>query len=158
MPDDRMTIAHEWFEQVWNQGQVEAIDRLFAEDGVAHGLVDAQGSELRGPAGYKPFFHTFREAFPDIRVIVEDAIVEGDKVAARCVVRGTHLGHNLGFAATGNRVEFTGMTFLRVRDGQIVEAWNNFDFATMNTQLSLRSGGDDTASPESSGSATGGKL
>jgi len=141
MPDDEMTIAHEWFEQVWNQGRVDAIDRLFAEDGVAHGLTDADGNELRGPAGYKPFFHAFREAFPDIQVIVEDTIVEGDKIAARCVVRGTHLGDSLGFAATRNRVEFTGMTFLRVRNGKIVEAWNNFDFATMNTQLGITSAG-----------------
>jgi steroid delta-isomerase-like uncharacterized protein len=141
MPDNEMTIAHEWFEQVWNQGRVDAIDRLFAEDGVAHGLADADGNELRGPAGYKPFFHAFREAFPDIQVIVEDTIVEGDKIAARCVVRGTHLGDSLGFAATRNRVEFTGMTFLRVRNGKIVEAWNNFDFATMNTQLGITGAG-----------------
>jgi steroid delta-isomerase-like uncharacterized protein len=136
MSDDRRTIAHEWFEQVWNQGRAEAIERLFAEDGVAHGLVDAEGNELRGPAGFKPFFHTFREAFPDLQIVVEDTIVEGDKIAARCVVRGTHLGHSLGLQATRNPVEFTGMTFLRVRDGKIVEAWNNFDFATMNAQLS----------------------
>ena len=141
MPDDEMTIAHEWFEQVWNQGRVDAIDRLFAKDGVAHGLTDPDGNELRGPAGYKPFFHAFREAFPDIQVIVQDIIVEGDKIAARCVVRGTHLGDSLGFAATRNRVEFTGMTFLRVRNGKIVEAWNNFDFATMNTQLGITSAG-----------------
>src|SRR3954470_229309 len=102
MPDDRETIVHEWFEQVWNQGRVEAIDRLFAKDGIAHGLVDAEGNELRGPAGYKPFFHAFREAFPDIHVDVEDAIVEGDKIAARCVVRGTHLGQGLGIEATRN--------------------------------------------------------
>jgi steroid delta-isomerase-like uncharacterized protein len=146
MPDNRVTIVHEWFEQVWNQGRVEAIDRLFADDGVAHGLVDAEGNELRGPAGYKPFFHSFREAFPDIQVVIEDTIVEGDKIAARCVVRGTHLGHSLGVEPTHNPVEFTGMTFVRVREGKIAEAWNNFDFATMNAQLGSPSGRDDAAS------------
>jgi steroid delta-isomerase-like uncharacterized protein len=135
MRNNQLTIAHEWFEQVWNQGRAEAIDRLFAEDGIAHGLVDAEGNELRGPAGFKPFFHTFREAFPDIRIDVEDTVTEGDTIAARCVVHGTHLGNSLGLKATGNPVHFTGMTFLRIKDGQIVEAWNNFDFATMNSQL-----------------------
>ena len=156
MRDDRKTIAHEWFDQVWNQGRAETIDRLFAEDGVAHGLVDADGNELRGPTGFKPFFHSFREAFPDLRVEVEDTVVEGDKIAARCVVRGTHLGHSLGFQATGNPVEFTGMTFLRIREGQIVEAWNNFDFATMNAQLSLPAALGEHSSNKSTDSEAGG--
>lgn len=135
MPQDRRTIAHEWFDKVWNQGRIEVIDELFAREGVAHGLVDEAGNELRGPAGFKPFFQKFRDAFPDMTITVEDTIVEGDKIAARCRVRGTHLGHTLGMAATNNPVEFTGMTMLRVRGGQIVEAWNNFDFQTMTAQL-----------------------
>jgi steroid delta-isomerase-like uncharacterized protein len=145
MGDDRKTIADEWFDQVWNQGRAEAIDRLFKEDGVAHGLVDGDGNELRGPTGFMPFFHSFREAFPDLRVETKDTVVEGDKIAARCIVRGTQLGHSLGFQATGNPVQFTGMTFLRIREGQIVEAWNNFDFATMTAQLSPPAGSGDEA-------------
>ena len=136
MSHNQRTLAHEWFEKVWNQGRVEVIDELFATEGVAHGLVDEAGNELRGPAGFKPFFQKFREAFPDMTITVEDTIVEGDKIAARCLVRGTHLGHTLGMAATRNPVQFTGISILRVRDGQIVEAWNNFDFATMTAQLS----------------------
>jgi steroid delta-isomerase-like uncharacterized protein len=132
---DYATIVHEWFDLVWNQGRIEEIDRLFAADGIAHGLVDAEGIELRGPAGYKPFFRTFREAFPNIQVSVEDTVVEGEKIAARCVVRGHHLGDGFGLKATGKQIEFTGITIVRVAGGQIVEAWNNFDFTTMNAQL-----------------------
>ena len=139
MASEYKTVAQEWFEQVWNQGRVDTIDRLFAEDGIAHGLKDAAGREIVGPAGFKPFFHQFREAFPDMRIDVVDTVAEGDLVAARCVVRGTHLGHSLGLAATGKPVEFTGMTFVRVRGGKIVEAWNNFDFAAMNAQLQAAS-------------------
>jgi hypothetical protein len=58
------------------------------------------------------------------------------------------LGHSLGLQATRNPVEFTGMTFLRVRDGKIVEAWNNFDFATMNAQLSRSSADSERESHE----------
>lgn len=141
MSEGRETLAHEWFEQVWNQGNADAIDRLFAEDGIAHGLLDAKGNELRGPAGFKPFFLAFRTAFPDLEVEVQDTIVEGDKIAARCVVTGTHRGDTLGFSATGNRVHFTGIAILRMRDGKIAEAWNNFDFAAMNAQLSTKSAG-----------------
>jgi steroid delta-isomerase-like uncharacterized protein len=135
MADHRTTLIHEWFEQVWNQGDAGAIDRLMADDAVIHGLRDARGNEVTGKEGFMPFFKRFRDAFPDLHVEVEDAIVEGEKIACRCVVRGTHRGDSLGFAATLRPVEFTGMSCVRVRDGQSVEGWNNFDFATMSTQL-----------------------
>ena len=83
----------------------------------------------------KPFFQKFRAAFPDIEVVVEDTVSEGDKVAARCTVRGKHQSDSLGFAATQQPMEITGITIVRVRDGKIVEAWNNFDFMSMFKQL-----------------------
>jgi steroid delta-isomerase-like uncharacterized protein len=135
MAEQYETLIHRWFEEVWNQGRSEVIDEMFASAGIAHGLTDQQGNELRGPEGYKPFFESFRKAFPDIRVIVEDTVSEGDKVAARCRVEGTHSGEGLGVAPTGNRVAFTGMTIIRVKEGKIVEAWNNFDFLTMSQQI-----------------------
>jgi steroid delta-isomerase-like uncharacterized protein len=132
---DNAALIRRWFEEVWNKGREEAIDELFDEEGVAHGLADEGGAPLRGASGFKPFFRRFREAFPGIEVVVDDAISEGDRVAARCTVRGRHEGDKLGFAATGRPVEFTGMTFVRVRDGKIIEAWNNFDFTSMFQQL-----------------------
>jgi steroid delta-isomerase-like uncharacterized protein len=135
MSEHNKAFIRRWFEEVWNKGREEAIDEMFAEEGVANGLVDERGQPLRGPAGFKPFFHKFREAFPEIEVVVEDAIAEGDRVAARCTVRGRHRGDALGFAATERPVEFTGITIVRIRHGKIVEAWNNFDFMTMFQQL-----------------------
>jgi predicted ester cyclase len=108
---------------------------MFAEEGVAHGLADASGAELRGPAHFREFHRSFRDAFPDIRVTVEDVIAEGDKVAGRCSARATHRSGALGFAATNREVGFDGMCIARVCDGKIVEAWNTFDFLTMYRQL-----------------------
>ncbi len=82
-----------------------------------------------------PFHAQFREAFPNIEVVVEDQIGEGDKVATRCSVRGKHTGDSLGFKATQAPVEFTGMVITRIKDGKIAEAWNNFDFMKMYRQL-----------------------
>jgi len=135
MSDENKAFIRRWFEEVWNKGREEAIDEMFAEEGIANGLEDESGRPLRGATGFKPFFRKFREAFPEIEVVVEDVIAEGDKVAARCTVRGRHRGDTLGFAATEKPVEFTGMTIVRIRDGKIVEAWNNFDFMTMFQQL-----------------------
>jgi len=129
------TLAHVWFDEVWNKSQIDAIDRLLADDAVAHGLLDEQGRELRGPAGFKPFFLQFTKAFPDIHVEVADTISEGDKIAARCIVTGTHKGDTLGTPASHKPIEFTGITILRVKDGKIVEAWNNFDFQGLSRQI-----------------------
>src|ERR1700730_5044746 len=132
---ENKALIHRWFDEVWNQGRTDAIDEMFAEDGIAHGLSDDSGNPLRGPAGFKGFHAKFREAFPDIVVTVEDTVSEGDKIAARCSVRGKHSGDSLGFAATNAPVEFTGIAIVRVKDGKIVEAWNNFDFMTLYKQL-----------------------
>jgi steroid delta-isomerase-like uncharacterized protein len=132
---NKTTLAHEWFDKVWNKCQIEAIDRLLANDAIAHGLVDRQGNELRGPAGFKPFFLQFTEAFPDIHVEVVDTVCEGDKIAARCIVTGTHHGDTLGVPASHKPIRFTGITILRINDGKISEAWNNFDFQELSRQI-----------------------
>ena len=134
---DNAAVVRRWFEEVWNKGREEAIDELFDEEGVAHGLADETGAALRGPTGFRPFFRRFREAFPEIEVVVEDTVSEGDKVAARCSVRGRHRGDALGFKATDSPVAFDGICIVRIRDGKIVEAWNNFDFARLNRQIGL---------------------
>jgi steroid delta-isomerase-like uncharacterized protein len=129
------TLLHEWFEEVWNKQNAAMIDKLASVDAVAHGLVDEQGNELRGIKAFKEFHHGFIQAFPDLRVEVVDTISEGDKTVARCIVRGTHQGDGLGFPATGRKIEFTGACIARISNGQIVEAWNDFDFLTMHRQL-----------------------
>lgn len=137
MSSDNKALVRRWFEEVWNQGRAEAIEELLAEDGVLHGLADATGAPVRGPAEFKAFHAQFREAFPDIVVTIEETIAEGDLVAVRCLVRGKHRGDSLGFKATQAPVEFTGIAIVRVQDGKFVEAWNNFDFMTMNKQLGV---------------------
>jgi len=138
MLEANKALVRRWFEAVWNKGRAEAIDEMFAADGIAHGLSDDAGNPLMGPADFKLFHETFRGAFPDIEVFVEDMIAEGDKVAARCSVRGKHTGDHLGVTATNAPVDFTGVSIVRIKDGKIVEGWNNFDFLKMNQQIGIR--------------------
>ena len=135
MSEENKTLIKRWFEEVWNQGNTAAIDEMFSADGVAHGLTDETGNPMRGPDEYKIFHAAFRGAFPNIVVTVEDTIAEGDKLAARCVVRGHHDGDTLGLAATHVPMEITGITIVRIQDGKIVEAWNNFDFMKLYRQI-----------------------
>lgn len=135
MSEANKELIRRWFEEVWNQGRAEAIEELFDENGIAHGLSDDPANPIKGPRGYRPFYDGLRQAFPNIVVVVEDMVAEGDKVAARCSVRAKHEGELLGKAATQAPVEFTGITIVRIENGKIVEAWNNFDFMTMYKQV-----------------------
>ena len=137
MYTDNKALINRWFEEVWNKGRADAIDEMLAPDGVVHGLADVADETLRGPEGFRPFFQKFRESFPDIEVIVEDTVSEGDKVAARCRVRATHQGDSMGVAATNQPVELTGIAIVRIENGKIVEAWNNFDFLRLFQQIGM---------------------
>ena len=135
MYEDNKALVQRWFDEVWNKGRADVIDEIFAAEGIAHGLSNDASHPIIGPREFKPFHGSFRGAFPDIQVVIEDMIAEGDKVAARCSVRGKHSGDHLGIAASNAPVEFTGVAIVRIRDGKIVEAWNNFDFMRMNKQI-----------------------
>jgi len=137
MSEENKALVRRWFEEVWNNGRNDAIEEMLATDGVVHGLSEDAQNPLLGPSAFKPFHEKFRGAFPDVNVVVEDLIAEGDKVAVRCSVRGKHTGDHLGIAASNAPVEFGGIAIVRVQGGKIVEAWNHFDFMTMNRQIGL---------------------
>ena len=130
-------LIYRWFEEVWNKGREDAIDEMMDVDCVVYGLHDGQGDPLQGAAGFKPFFKRFHDSFPDIRISVEDVLVKGDKVAARCHVRGTHTGDALGVTATQKPIEFTGMCIVRFENGKVIEAWNSFDLMKMYQQVGV---------------------
>jgi steroid delta-isomerase-like uncharacterized protein len=129
------TLLHRWFEEVWNQRREDAIDELADENVVAYGLTDEKGETVSGREGFKNLHRAFLSAYPDLKITVEDAISEGNKVAARCTVRATHAGEGLGVAPTNQPIEFTGLVFVKIKDGRIVEAWNEFDFMKMYSQV-----------------------
>jgi predicted ester cyclase len=135
MPKQYANLVHEWFEEVWNQRNTQTIDRLMADDALFHGIPSENGEPQRGPQAFKDFHRQFLQAFPNVKIEVLDALVDGDKLAVRCVVHARHDGNGLGLSATGKETTFTGICIAHVKDGKIVEAWNNFDFLGMHMQL-----------------------
>ena len=133
MSAENKALARRWFEEVWNNGRVSAIDEMLAPRGVVHGL----GPDTRGPEGFKPFHAAYRNAFPDVRITVDEVIAEGDLVAVRWSATGTYRGASLGATASGRAVRFGGMGFIRVQGGSVIEAWNTFDQLGMFQQLGV---------------------
>jgi steroid delta-isomerase-like uncharacterized protein len=122
--EENKALSRRSFEEVWNQGDLAAIDELYDAHQVAHGL----GVEIpAGTAGLKQFVTMYRTAYPDTHFTIEDQIAEGDKVATRWTATGTHRGELFGLAPTGKRVTVTGMALSRIANGKLVETWNHFD-------------------------------
>ncbi|HET7271965.1 MAG TPA: ester cyclase [Rubrobacter sp.] len=76
---------------------------------------------------FEDTFKEARQAFPDLSVTVEDVMAEGDRVAARVTMRGTHLGEFQGIAPTGKLVEVKAIDKFRISEGKIVEHWGHSD-------------------------------
>ena len=76
---------------------------------------------LQGPSGYLALIGMMRGGFPDIQWTLEETIAEGEKIAARFTMRGTHQGTFLGVPPTGRKIEVKAMNFYRLSGGQFVE-------------------------------------
>ncbi len=127
-------LTRRWFKEVWNEQREETIDELFAADGIAHGLADGQ-RQLPGPQAFREFWNKFRQAFPDIKIKIEDVISERDKTVVRFSFKATHTGEGLGMPPTNKKVKGTGITITRWKNGKLVEGWNEFDVMGLMQQL-----------------------
>lgn len=88
-----------------------------------------------GLTSIKQFYRSLWTSFPDARLEIEDAVAEGDKLAARFVVRATHRGDFMGVPATGRPVTVSGITILRFRDGRCLGRWSEANFLAVLQQI-----------------------
>ena len=132
--EQNKALTRRWFDEVWNQGREETIDELAAPDVTMHGLGDG-GGDVRGPDGFRPFWHRFREAFPDLRITIDDLLADGDKTAARVTLIGTHRGPGIGVPPSGRPVRMSAMVIARWQGGRLVEGWNELDAAGLMRQI-----------------------
>ena len=123
------------FEEVFNQGNLALVDELVAPDFLNHEV--PPGMNNRGPESTRQVVRMLRTAFPDLHVVIEELVAEGDTVAGRVTMRGTHLGPFQGIAPTGRSFEQAQMHFVRFRDGKAIEHRAVRDDLGMMQQLGL---------------------
>ena len=133
MSAENKALARRLVEEAFNAGRLEVVDELVASDFVEHD--PSLTEEVRGPAGVKELIASYRAAFPDIRVTIEDQIADGDYVVSRWSAKGTHQGELMGMSATGKQATVTGITIDRIVDGRIAESWDNWDTLGLMQQL-----------------------
>jgi steroid delta-isomerase-like uncharacterized protein len=116
-----------------NAGDIDGFGELLAEDFVEH--EEMPGLEP-SKEGVKQLFHTYRAAFPDLRMETQDVLVSGDKAVARVRATGTHQGEFLGMTATGKSIDVQLIDIIRFGDdGLAREHWGVFDALAMMQQL-----------------------
>ncbi|HEX4947573.1 MAG TPA: ester cyclase [Blastocatellia bacterium] len=124
-PVDAKALVRKATEEVWNKGNLAAIDELYATNYVRH---DPATPDVRpGPEGVKQLVTTFRNAFPDLHITIEDMIFEGDKVVTRYSTSGTHKGEFMGIAPTGKYGTSSGIAIGHIVNGWIGEEWVHWD-------------------------------
>jgi steroid delta-isomerase-like uncharacterized protein len=131
MPEANIALAKRWFGEVWNKSRRDAIDEMLAPEALLH---EGEASS-KGPDGFKPFFDRMQSSFSEIRVTIEDAIAQGDKVCLRWRCAMTHTGAGFGIPPTGKRLGVTGMSIVRVHGGRLVEGWQNWDMLGLMQQI-----------------------
>lgn len=134
MSEENKAILRRLDEEVWNKGELSAVDELCTPDLVIHKLPPGMPS---GSEGVKAMVSTYRGAFPDLKVANDFVLAEVAMVASGWTVRGTQNGELMGIPATGKQIEITGITVARIAGGKIVEMWNESDQLDLMQQLGV---------------------
>lgn len=128
--DNKELIRRCWLE-AFNQGNMRGLDEIVDLNYTYHG----PGMEINGRDGIKQFVATLRSGIPDVQMSMEQQLAEGDEVATRWRIQGTHKGTLFGVAPTGKHVTCTGLVISRIANGKIMEEWEEFNQLGMLQQM-----------------------
>lgn len=136
-PEENKALFRRMIEQLWSRKDLASAGELYSER-----YTNSTDSQLpSGPEGARAAASILQVAFPDLRTEVEYLLAEGDRVASRLRLRGTHTGQLLSplgpIPATYKQVDFLEMNVLRVEGGKFVESWHNLDMGGVLTQLGV---------------------
>jgi len=126
-------LAMRRFTEFINTADQNLGEELIAED--AQFWVPGRPESMRGLAGYMNVLGMMRSGFSDVQWSLEETIAEGDKIAARFTMRGTHDGTFFGVPATGRKIEVRAMNFYRLAGGKFVEEYGQPDLLGLLQQI-----------------------
>lgn len=130
-PDQIRAIAKRFF-QVWNR-DLSAIDELAAPElTVTYPLLI---ESVHGPEAYKRVLSQIHSRFPDFEFFAEEPIVDGDRAVIQWRGGGTHSAKLLGIPPTARRIEWTGISVYRIRNGKVVEERGEEDVLSILRQM-----------------------
>jgi steroid delta-isomerase-like uncharacterized protein len=126
-------VVRRFVADIFVAGRHEAVDELVAEDFVPH----SWPSTGHGREDLKRAIDRVGKGLADPEFAVEDLIAEGDRVAARLTTSATQVGEFMGLPPTGKRYTIEEIHIFRLRDGQVVEHWHQFNPMALMQQLGV---------------------
>jgi predicted ester cyclase len=121
---EQTQVARRALEEVCSGWDLAGIEDVYSEDFVDH----VNALEYRGHEGARRSVALYQQLFPDLRFEVEDQVTQGDRVASRWTLHGTH---------RGRPVQLTGIVISRFQDGRIVEDYAASDTMQLVRQLGI---------------------
>ena len=132
MSEVNKALVRRGIEETVNKGNFSVVDEILSTDYVYR---EPTVGEKRGRAGFRELVTMYRNAFPDVKLTIDEQIAEGDKVVTRWSATGTHRGELFGTAPTGKQVRVQGIIVSRIANGKIVEETEVYDALGMLRQL-----------------------
>jgi steroid delta-isomerase-like uncharacterized protein len=123
--------------KAWNAGDVDSYMELYGENIKLH----AGTYDFPNKKAVEGMYKGFHAATSDLRLEIHETIGDGDRLAARYTVNGTHTGELMGIPATGREISITGITIMHFEEGKVVERWDSDDSVEVLSRLR----GDSTA-------------
>ena len=124
-----------YFDEVWNRGEVDALDQLLAPDYRNHS--SSIPNPRPGPEDLKPIVRAMRSGIPDLHYEILDLVASPRKAAIYTRMTGTHAGELFGMTPSGKRIDVRQMQIEWVRDGRIWQHWRVTDELGMLRQVGV---------------------
>jgi len=138
-PEQNKMITRRYFNEVMNQGKLDVIPQIMTPDFAFR--IQTLPEPIHGHEGMRQFVTGLRTAFPDLKFTIDRECADGDKVATRWYIAGTHLGSFLGAPPSNNKIKDQGIDIFRIRDGKIAEVWVNENDLGLMQQMGVIPGG-----------------
>lgn len=133
MSENHKEVIRNWIEEAINNGNLSVVDKVIHPDYVYR----SPAEELRGPQPIKSFIATFRAAFSNLKLRIDELLDDGDKTVVFFTLSGTHHGDFMGIPATGKHMTVNGTVLSRFEEGKIIEEWEILDQLAMYQQLGV---------------------
>jgi len=127
-PEQNKKLILRWFEELWNQGNRDVINELFDEKGILHD----GSSDIHGPQEFVAFYDNLQSQFSNFVITPVVCIAEGTFACLHWIAEFRHKD-------SSKPLRITGTSIVRVQDGKFIEAWQNWDAAAVEVQLTAHS-------------------
>jgi len=134
MASKNREFAVRWFEEGWNRRNESVVYELLAEDAAGH----LPSGLIHGPKDFAKLRTDFLQAFPNMKLIIEDTVEQDDNIVVRWRFEGDHTGAGFGLQPTNKKIMFTGMTWMHFQAGKIVEGWDGWDATKLFQQMGAK--------------------